>query len=81
MTPISFLPANDNSDDFPTDAEIKRRVEEYLADLSFHECHAAAELGPETIPGAYSDEDAAELNAEFDDRRQRLIEMYRSDRR
>ena len=67
---ISRLPANDNDgDDFLCDAAIMEIVEERLADMFVWECHSiAAELGLETIHGAYSDEDAAKINAEFDDR-------------
>ena len=41
-------------------------VEQRLADLFAHECdNIAKELGIEAVNGAYSDEDAALINAEF----------------
>jgi hypothetical protein len=81
MTPISFLPANDNDgDDFPCDAEIVEIVEQNLADMFVYECwELAEELG---MDAPLTPEQEAELNAEFDDRHKLgLIKLHQSDRR
>lgn len=59
-----------------TESELEH-VEENLADLFVHECdNIAAELGLRRVHGAYSDEDAAKINAEFDSQyRQKFIDL------